>query len=96
MDAALLRPGRLETHILVDLPNAKERVEILTVASQEFALSKNVRIDKLAANTPGATAAQLATLCHEAAFLALAESCDALTISQNHFLGAMRCLTMVI
>ncbi len=69
LDPALLRPGRFDRHIVVDVPDVKGRAEILKVHSKGKPLRDNVNLDILARRTPGFTGADLANLINEAALL---------------------------
>ncbi len=70
LDPALLRPGRFDRQILVDRPDKHGRVKILEVHVRKITLDPEVRLDELAALTPGFTGADLANLVNEAALLA--------------------------
>lgn len=70
LDPALLRPGRFDRHIVVNLPDIKGREEILRVHSRKIKLSPTVDLKSIAAQTPGFSGADLANLCNEAALLA--------------------------
>jgi cell division protease FtsH len=70
LDPALLRPGRFDRQIVVDRPDRKGRVRILEVHTRGKPLAKTIELDKLAAQTPGFTGADLANLVNEAALLA--------------------------
>ncbi len=70
LDKALLRPGRFDRQVLVDLPDVKGRKGILKVHSKKVKLSKKVDLDTIARGTPGFTGADLANLINEAALLA--------------------------
>lgn len=70
LDPALLRPGRFDRHIIVNLPDIKGREEILKVHSRKLKLGPSVDFKSLAAQTPGFSGADLANLCNEAALLA--------------------------
>lgn len=69
LDPALLRPGRFDRHIVVDVPDVKGRAEILKVHSRGKPLKDNVDLDILARRTPGFTGTDLANLINEAALL---------------------------
>lgn len=69
LDPALLRPGRFDRQIVVDVPDVKGREEILKVHVKGKPLHKDVRLDVLARRTPGFTGADLANLVNEAALL---------------------------
>lgn len=70
LDPALLRPGRFDRQIVVDIPDVKGRKEILGVHAQGKPLANDVDLDVLARRTPGFTGADLANLFNEAALLA--------------------------
>jgi len=70
LDPALLRPGRFDRHIIVNLPDIKGREEILKVHTRKIKLAANVDLKSLASQTPGFSGADLANLCNEAALLA--------------------------
>jgi len=70
LDPALLRPGRFDRQIVVDRPDRKGRAQILAVHTRGKPLAKEIDLDKLAAQTPGFTGADLANLVNEAALLA--------------------------
>src|SRR6202166_1259678 len=70
LDAALLRPGRFDRQITVDMPDLVGREEILKVHAREVKLSKDVDFKVIARGTPGFSGADLANLINEAALLA--------------------------
>ncbi len=70
LDPALLRPGRFDRRVILDLPDLNDREEILKIHSQGKPLDKNVDLKKVAARTPGFSGADLANLFNEAAILA--------------------------
>jgi len=70
LDPAILRPGRFDRHIIVNLPDIKGREEILKVHTRKIKLAANVNLKSLASQTPGFSGADLANLCNEAALLA--------------------------
>lgn len=69
LDAALLRPGRFDRQVTVNLPDRKGRIEILKVHAQNKPLSDDVSLSQLANRTPGFSGADLANLLNEAAIL---------------------------
>jgi transitional endoplasmic reticulum ATPase len=71
LDPALLRPGRLELHIHVPLPDAAGRAAILRVHTRACTLEAGVDLDLLSAGTPGWSGARLENLCREAGMAAL-------------------------
>jgi cell division protease FtsH len=70
LDPALLRAGRFDRQVLVDRPDRAGRVAILAVHAGKVALSPEVRLEEVAALTPGFTGADLANLVNEAALVA--------------------------
>jgi cell division protease FtsH len=77
LDPALLRPGRFDRNIIVNLPDIKGREEILKVHTRKIKLAEGVDLRSIAASTPGFSGADLANLCNEAALLAARNSKDA-------------------
>lgn len=71
LDPALLRPGRFDRRVVIDMPDIKDREEILTIHAKGKPLSAEVSIRKLAERTPGFSGADLANLLNEAAILAV-------------------------
>ncbi|GAA0181559.1 ATP-dependent zinc metalloprotease FtsH [Clostridium sediminicola] len=76
LDRALLRPGRFDRQILVGAPDVKGREEILKVHIKNKRLSKDVKMDVLAKQTPGFTGADLENLMNEAALLTVRRKKD--------------------
>ena len=70
LDPALLRAGRFDRQVLVDRPDRAGRVAILGVHARRVALSPGVKLEEVAALTPGFTGADLANLVNEAALVA--------------------------
>lgn len=70
LDPALLRPGRFDRQVVLDLPDIKDREEILKVHSKNKPLEKNVNLRVIAERTPGFSGADLANLINEAAIFA--------------------------
>lgn len=67
LDPALLRPGRFDRHVTLDLPDKPAREEILRVHVRDKPLAEDVDLSKLAAGTPGFSGADLKNLANEAA-----------------------------
>src|SRR5210317_142180 len=74
LDKALMRAGRFDRQIYVDLPDLNERAEIFKVHLKPLKLNKNVDIDFLSQQTPGFSGADIANLCNEAALVAARKS----------------------
>lgn len=70
LDPALLRPGRFDRTIIVNLPDIKGREEILKVHTRKIKLATSVDLRSVASQTPGFSGADLANLCNEAALMA--------------------------
>src|SRR5574338_512440 len=70
LDPALLRPGRFDRHIYLELPNMKEREEIFKVHLRPLKYDQSVDIHFLAAQTPGFSGADIANICNESALIA--------------------------
>jgi len=70
LDNALLRPGRFDRQIIIDLPDLNGRAEILRVHAKKIKLDKTVDLLLAARNTPGFSGADLANLLNEAALIA--------------------------
>ena len=70
LDPALLRPGRFDRRIVVDMPDMKGRLGILKVHTRKIPLSDEVDLEILARGTPGMSGADLANMANEAALLA--------------------------
>ncbi|MDD4981757.1 MAG: ATP-dependent zinc metalloprotease FtsH [Candidatus Omnitrophica bacterium] len=74
LDPALLRPGRFDRNIIVNLPDIRGREEILKVHTRKIKLAPSVNLKSIASQTPGFSGADLANLCNEAALLAARNS----------------------
>ena len=70
LDSALLRPGRFDRQVTIDLPDLNGRYEILKVHAKKIALSEDVNLQHVARNTPGFSGADLANLLNEGALIA--------------------------
>ena len=73
LDPALLRPGRFDRRVTIDLPDRKDRLEILTVHSRKKPLGPDVNLEVIAERTPGFSGAELYSLMNEGAILAARE-----------------------
>ena len=76
LDPALLRPGRFDRRITVDLPTLKDRLEILKIHARDKPLSESVDLEEVARGTPGFSGADLENLLNEAAILAARRNQD--------------------
>ncbi len=70
LDPALLRPGRFDRRVVLDLPDINEREQILKIHSRNKPLAEDVALRRVAERTPGFSGADLANLVNEAAILA--------------------------
>jgi cell division protease FtsH len=70
LDPALLRPGRFDRQIVVDMPDLKGREQILRVHTRKIPLASNANLEPIAKGTPGLAGAELANIVNEAALLA--------------------------
>ncbi|MBU0548305.1 MAG: ATP-dependent zinc metalloprotease FtsH [Candidatus Omnitrophica bacterium] len=70
LDPALMRPGRFDRTIIVNLPDINGREEILKVHTRKIKLAESVNLKSVASQTPGFSGADLANLCNEAALMA--------------------------
>jgi len=82
LDPALLRPGRFDRQVTVNLPDVKAREEILAVHARNKILDKHVTLNNLAKRTPGFSGADLENLLNEAALLAVRRNKEAITMSE--------------
>lgn len=80
LDAALLRAGRFDRQVLVDRPDKIGREQILAVHIKKVKMNVDVRLEQIAALTPGFTGADLANLVNEAALLATRRKADSVTM----------------
>lgn len=87
LDKALLRAGRFDRQIHVDLPDVNERKEIFQVHLKPLKTDASLDIDFLARQTPGFSGADIANVCNEAALIAARNSAPVVT--KDHFLTAV-------
>ncbi|MCB9179211.1 MAG: ATP-dependent metallopeptidase FtsH/Yme1/Tma family protein [Flavobacteriales bacterium] len=87
LDRALLRPGRFDRQIFVDMPDLKEREEILKVHLKPLKLDVTVDVSFLARQTPGFSGADLANICNEAALIAARKKKS--SVDKQDFLDAV-------
>lgn len=79
LDKALLRPGRFDRRVIINLPDVKGRFDILNVHARKIKLDPNVDMMLLARSTPGCSGADLANMLNEAALLAARKGRTAIT-----------------
>jgi cell division protease FtsH len=82
LDPALLRPGRFDRQITVNLPDVKGREEILRVHAKRVKLAEGVDLGVVARGTPGYSGAELANVINEAALLAARRGLKAITMAE--------------
>ena len=87
LDNALLRPGRFDRKIIIDLPDIKERTEILRVHARGKKMESDVNFEIIARRTPGLSGADLASVVNEGAIFAVRDSRK--SIQQKDFLAAI-------
>ena len=87
LDSALLRPGRFDRQIYVDMPDLLGREEIFKVHTKPLKLEGSIDIDFLARQTPGFSGADIANICNEAALIAARKKKTAIT--KQDFLDAI-------
>lgn len=87
LDKALLRAGRFDRQIYVDLPDLTERKQIFGVHLRPLKLDETVEIDLLARQTPGFSGADIANVCNEAALIAARQNKNA--VGKQDFLDAV-------
>ena len=87
LDSALLRAGRFDRQINVDLPDLNERKEVFMVHLKPLKLDPTVDVDFLARQTPGFSGADIANVCNEAALIAARH--DSQTVGKQDFLDAV-------
>jgi cell division protease FtsH len=80
LDPALMRPGRFDRQVFIDLPNLKGREEILNIHVKRVTLAKDVDLTKVARGTPGFSGADLMNLVNEAALLAARRGAEAVEL----------------
>src|SRR4051812_19975762 len=80
LDPALLRAGRFDRQVLVDRPDKAGRIQILAVHTKKIKMEKDVRMENIAALTPGFSGADLANLVSEAALLATRRGAEAVSL----------------
>lgn len=83
LDPALLRPGRFDRQVVVDMPDKNERKAILAIHAQKVQLEDDVDLERIARATPGTSGADLANLVNEAALFAGRHGKD--KVSSQHF-----------
>ena len=83
LDPALLRPGRFDRHVVLELPDRSDRLAILKVHSRNVPLADDVNLEQVSAGTPGFSGADIKNLINEAAMLAARDK--ATKVSMTYF-----------
>ena len=86
LDKALLRPGRFDRHIYLELPSQKERIEIFKVHIRPLKLADDIDLENLSKLCPGFSGADIANICNEAALIAARKKSD--KVHQADFMRA--------
>ena len=81
LDAALLRPGRFDRQVVVELPTLKGRTEILELHGKKIKFAEGTDLNQIARGTPGFSGADLANLLNEAALLAVRKKLEAVDMA---------------
>lgn len=89
IDKALMRPGRLDRIVYVQLPDDQTRAEIFKIKLAKIPIEDDVKIDELVARTAGYSGAEIEAICKEAALKALEDSFDIQQISMKYFEKAL-------
>jgi cell division protease FtsH len=87
LDKALLRPGRFDRHIYIEMPDVKDREEIFKVHLKKIKIDSSVNVEFLARQTPGFSGADIANICNEAALIAARKGKK--VVSKEDFLDAV-------
>lgn len=87
LDKALLRPGRFDRQIYVDLPELSDRVEIFNVHLRNLKVNAKLDVEQLARQTQGFSGADIANVCNEAALIAARNNKK--SVEWNDFMGAI-------
>lgn len=89
LDEALLRPGRLDTHIFLGLPDVVAREKILNVHMSHIPKSHDIDTKEIAQLTEGYSGAELAAVCSEASMMTLNDDINASFVDQAHLKRAL-------
>ena len=81
LDSALLRPGRFDRQVVIDLPTLKGREEILRLHGRKIRFAKDADVKRVARGTPGFSGADLANLLNEAALMAVRKKLEAVDMA---------------
>ena len=90
LDPAVLRPGRFDRILLVNVPDKPGRLEILKIHTKKVPLNKDIKLEVFAEKTEGYVGADIENLVREAAMLALRENIEAKEVKKKHFEEALK------
>ncbi len=93
LDSALLRPGRFDRILLVDIPDKESRKKIFEIHTKSMPIDNSVNLDTLIKKTEGFVGADIENLCREAALLALRKNMDAEKVTMKDFDEALMKVT---
>jgi transitional endoplasmic reticulum ATPase len=89
LDSALMRPGRFDRIVYVDVPDEQGRLSVLKIHTKNMPLDKDIDINRIAKETEGYTGADIEALCREAAMLSLRENIENKFVRRKNFDEAM-------
>lgn len=89
LDTALMRPGRFDRIVYVNVPDKEGRLQILNIHTKKVPLDKSIDLKELAKETEGYSGADMESLVREAAMLALRENKEAMVVKKKHFNEAL-------
>eukprot|EP01080_Neovahlkampfia_damariscottae_P003588 gene3588-6323_t len=92
LDVAVLRPGRIDHHIELKLPNEKSRSDIFEYKMKTMPIDPSIDIERLIETTKGWTISQIENLCRESAMVSLREDLSSSVIKKEHFEEAEKIL----
>ncbi|MFB6144158.1 MAG: CDC48 family AAA ATPase, partial [Candidatus Nanohaloarchaea archaeon] len=89
IDPAILRPGRIDRSIEVEVPTAEARKKIFEVHTRDMPLADDVDLEELAEEAEGFVGSDIESICREAGMIALREDEDSEEVTMEHFMDAM-------
>src|SRR3989344_454085 len=90
LDSAVLRPGRFDRILLVDVPDKESRKQIVEIHTKNMPLDKDIKIETLVKKTEGFVGADIENLVREAAIIALRKNINADKVTMNDFEEALK------
>ena len=85
LDSALMRPGRFDRIVYVNVPDKKGRLSIFKIHTKNMPLDKDIDLEEFSEKTEGYTGADIESLCREAAMLALREDINTEKVKKKDF-----------